>query len=703
MLWFIVVPGEMLVAFFLSPPKFRLRLSLIFGISLIFLCLMINGFGTGSLLLLFGAFISFFLTIIVFKTGPIGQWLAVIEQFFLAFVYYKLLNFSRGSETLALESSGITQALLFVSVFSFLTHGLVLYFSAFRNKEDKRGRKEFIIFAAAAPVLLLIALLLPPDFVKHSVVFNPIDEDLPQTLNDNYQGGKRWPSDKQGAGEEGKEGETGDREGKLQGIPSDQWGSGQTGRTDSREGRTGSGQGGRQYAVMVVASPVNPVYAAENYYSGLDPTLGFIRVKKDEDFYTMPYQRFLETWQDPDVPNDRGRQTVGAFVLSTIPERVVPYRPFSIEPTVLNPAYHPFDYSYNVVSLLSVTTLEDWKKARYLRESEKQEYADYLALPLSPEDRSEFEDYLQNYVEDSPENDGSPVGFIMAMLRGFSTFQYELGFDDRVEVEQLKIFLTDVKTGDCSEFSNTAALLGRFAGVPSRVVTGYLAARELQTGAHRRGLMELEKHIPKLLEFPPENLYLVTTSHRHSWTQFYLPPYGWVDFETTSFAIPPPPGFDPNNRDVVIPLIQDYRAPEDVFVFPWGLVLRILGGAAGLTLAGLYLFRYGKRFVLAIKGRKNTRNGAGALYRLALMKIAAGGLPVKKPSQTALEFAETLPAFSAFAGAYTQILYRTRFGEGEEDALWKELREQYKAARRLKGPGFYNLIRKPFSLRGLYL
>ena len=699
MLWFVVVPGEMLIAFFFPPPRFRPRLFLILGGSLIFTALIINGFGTGSLLLLAGACVSFVLTFIIFRAGPPGQWAAVIEQFFLAFIYYRLLNFARSSETAARESSGITQILLFVCILSFLAHGLVLYFSAFHSREDRRGRREFIIFAAAAPVLLLLALFLPPNFVKHSIVFNPIDEDLPQTIHDNYEGGKRWPMDKQGAGEDGDEGETGNQEGELQGIPSDQWGSAQTGRSDSREGRTGSGEGGRQYAVMVIASPVNPVYAAENYYSSLDPVLGFIRIKKDEDFYTMPYQRFLETWVDPDIPADQGRIPQNIFYLSTISERVVPYRPNSIEPTILNPQFHPFDYSYQAVSLMSITGMEQWRKARPLTEQEKLAFADYLSVSLSPENLSVFTGYMDEMVGKS----GSAIEAIMGILKSFSTFQYELGFDDSVEIEKLEKFLTSVRTGDCSEFSNTSALLGRLAGVPSRVVTGYLAAKELQTAAHRRGLAELEKHIPKLLEFPPDQLYLVTTSHRHSWTQFYLPPYGWVDFETTSFAIPPPPGFDPNSRDVVIPLIEDYRAPEDLFVFPWGLVVRIFAGITGLVVFSLYAFRFGKQFLLFLAGRRDTVSGLKALYRLLLMKLAAGGLPVKKDSLTALEYAEVLPEFGEFAGLYTGLRYRTRFAEGEDAELWKDLRRAYGKLRGLRAPGFFNILRKPFSLRGIYL
>jgi len=245
--------------------------------------------------------------------------------------------------------------------------------------------------------------------------------------------------------------------------------------------------------------------------------------------------------------------------------------------------------------------------------------------------------------------------------------------------------------------------LGRYLGIPTRVVTGYLASNELQTRSHKRGLAELAKHIPKLLEFPPEQLYLVTTSHRHSWTQFYLPPYGWIDFETTSFAIPPPPGFDPNAKDVVIPLIQNYRAPEDVFVFPWILMAKIVGVLAVLCLAGFYIFKFGKLLFLAVKSRENTRQGAAALYRLALMNMAAGGLAVKKPSQTPLEYAEVVPECADFSRVYTELVYRINIPKETVDRLFNNFRSLYKCVRGLRKPGIFNLLRKPFSFRGLYL
>ena len=107
------------------------------------------------------------------------------------------------------------------------------------------------------------------------------------------------------------------------------------------------------------------------------------------------------------------------------------------------------------------------------------------------------------------------VGKILAILMSFGDYQYNVSDNDDFSIARLKDFLLDTKDGDCVEFSNTAAMLGRLAGIPSRVVTGYLAADSLQTMAHLRGLAALRSKIKVLQEFPFEDIYLVTDAHSH--------------------------------------------------------------------------------------------------------------------------------------------------------------------------------------------
>jgi transglutaminase-like putative cysteine protease len=104
----------------------------------------------------------------------------------------------------------------------------------------------------------------------------------------------------------------------------------------------------------------------------------------------------------------------------------------------------------------------------------------------------------------------------------------------------------------------------------------------------------LRQALPPLQAFPLEELFLVTTAHRHSWAQFWLPRYGWVDFATTSFAIPPLGFGDPNNRDVVIPLIREDSPLVPIPIFPWKTLLRFICILGVLCIAALYGFRYGR-------------------------------------------------------------------------------------------------------------
>ena len=294
---------------------------------------------------------------------------------------------------------------------------------------------------------------------------------------------------------------------------------------------------------------------------------------------------------------------------------------------------------------------------------------------------------------------------IAAILRSFSKYQYNLGYKEDTSIEAIVQFLTLGKEGDCTEFSNSAAILGRLAGIPSRVVTGYLAAAELQTPAHVRGLMMLRQSLKVLQEFPLEELFLVTTAHHHSWTQFWLPRYGWTDFETTSYSIPPVGLGDPNNRDVVIPLMQEDPTIAPVPSFPWRKLPRWLAFLATSALFTLYVFRYTREINLRLRARIPDEEGAQSLYRLLLLRLAVDGRPVKPPSRTSREFAALFPeepALATFAEIYTELRYREAFEPGEREALHGKLAAEFRRlGKSFKRPGFLAALRRAFSLRGL--
>lgn len=447
---------------------------------------------------------------------------------------------------------------------------------------------------------------------------------------------------------------------------------------------------------MVVASKADPVYAADAYWGTFDSENGFT-ITADEPLNELSYLRLLETWHNRFPSIDEKREPVEVFTLSTIPERVVAYEPLSIQPTILNNIYHPFDYSYNSVSGMSLTGPEDWRQLRELSETEKRELSDFLEIPLREEIESTLAEYAQQIIGDNT----SYFGKLAAILESYSTYQYDLGFTDDVSVDHIYNFLFDTKNGDCTEFSNSAAILTRLAGIPSRVVTGYLASSGLQTQTHTRGLMELQSKIEPLQEFPVEELFLVTNMHRHSWIQVYMPDLGWVDIETTATAIPPAGG-SLNEMDVVIPILQIEPAPKPRFVFPWMLALQALGILLAAGLVGAYAFRYTRLLVLSYAARGRSLKSLKALYSILLSRLAAEGYKIKPDSETSKEYAQSYPEMQSFADMYTKLRYKEQFNPGEQEGDWIELRNSYDSImKQSRRKGFVGFVKRVFSLRDL--
>jgi len=79
--------------------------------------------------------------------------------------------------------------------------------------------------------------------------------------------------------------------------------------------------------------------------------------------------------------------------------------------------------------------------------------------------------------------------------------------------------LFNARTGHCEYFASSMAILLRAAGVPTRLVNGFL------TGEYN----------------PIGDDYIIRQSDAHSWVEVYVPDRGWLEFDPT------PP--DPTERD----------------------------------------------------------------------------------------------------------------------------------------------------------
>ena len=725
--WFIIIPVQAFIAF-ISTPKLTFKTRcVIAGVSLLLISAWAGWFGLGTFQLLLAGVVSFTLTYLLFNY-PRWAKLAALEPFFLAWVCLRLLALSRSGEDVAGQSAALTQFIFVWTAVVFLFHSVVIYLCLF-PKSTGGAVKEGTLFALAAFALLaLVLVVLPSDFVRNSVIDNLLPEKIPEKVKDSSERG--IPQDSGGRRQGRRTVPRGDdpHQQELRGISEYNW-QNKSGRGKKGEG---SSKDNRQYMVMIVAADREPVYMGDTFRGQLDPVDGFLP-SPQEPLNKLAKQRFFITWFDNEPEVDTGRERQEVSSISILPQKYLPYRPVSIDPTILSENTGPLRYIHQVVSN---THLGDplaliFRSSRPLSSFEKNLLAPYMEISLLDSDADDFKKYLntaqKKWKEDRNEiltnltkrdEISKPVNeyleTIFALLTGFSTYQYNLSYSDNLNVEMIKDFLLNNTEGDCVEFSNSLALLGRLAGIPSRVVTGYLAAEELQTQAHLRGLVNLRSKIPYLQQFPLNNLFLVTNLHAHSWTQFYIPDFGWLDFEATMFAIPPVGSGDFSTWDVVIPLIDEKRLFSQLRKFPWLAVLRAAGIMAIFALVCAYILRYGRELALYLGTRRGGRSGARSLYLLLLARLAADGKPVKPASKTALEYAQLFPLtklgadafenphFKNFASIYTELRWREFKDSAQMDERFLLLKQEYhnilKTTRR---QGIYGRLMRLISLRGL--
>ena len=73
-------------------------------------------------------------------------------------------------------------------------------------------------------------------------------------------------------------------------------------------------------------------------------------------------------------------------------------------------------------------------------------------------------------------------------------------------------FLFTLQKGFCDYYATAMVVLARAAGLPARLVTGYIAENYDEA----------------------QNAYVITANQAHAWAEVYFPGYGWVPFEPTS-------------------------------------------------------------------------------------------------------------------------------------------------------------------------
>ena len=186
--WFIIVPLNMFVAYFLHHTKlkskntyFKLFAGQIYSLlSTLILIIGFSDFEFSAILLFFTlAISSFWLTRFVFFSERTSV-IVISEILFFSFVYFKFLNFTRSTPEISEQHPVYAKLLLLLLILSFLFHIAIIYLAAFPDKNFRKKRKEFLIFTLIIiPFFAFLTLILPADFVKHQIAFNKWNEDPP--------------------------------------------------------------------------------------------------------------------------------------------------------------------------------------------------------------------------------------------------------------------------------------------------------------------------------------------------------------------------------------------------------------------------------------------------------------------------------------------------------------------------------------------
>jgi len=90
-------------------------------------------------------------------------------------------------------------------------------------------------------------------------------------------------------------------------------------------------------------------------------------------------------------------------------------------------------------------------------------------------------------------------------------YKYSLDLTWNPGTDPLEEFLFTAQSGHCEYFASAMAVLLRAAGVPTRLVNGFLM------GEYN----------------PVSNTYIIRQSDAHSWVEVYLPETGWKEFDPT--------------------------------------------------------------------------------------------------------------------------------------------------------------------------
>ncbi|MEQ9620141.1 MAG: DUF3488 and transglutaminase-like domain-containing protein [Deltaproteobacteria bacterium] len=302
----------------------------------------------------------------------------------------------------------------------------------------------------------------------------------------------------------------------------------------------------------------------------------------------------------------------------------------------------------------------------------------YLQLP-------ELGERVKELAMEITSNDGNNYDRAVSVRRYLVTnYNYTRTLEEGTDDFPLEDFLFGIKEGHCEYFATAMVILLREAGVPARIVNGFIGGKWNEHG-----------------EF-----FLVRESDAHSWVEVLFPEYGWVTFDPT------PEGGEAGTH-LLLSAVSSYM---DYLRFRWSRYVidfsqrdqvRLLSGVRDkwrwqnrkISSALKFKIGFDKRYIavaavivffawiivtrpqlkpLFLKRDNRLENKASRVYRDAL-KLMSGRGHRKPEYMTPREFAEFLSA-RAWPGApvmniLTDKYLGLRFGKSGNERDIAELKD----------------------------
>ena len=269
--------------------------------------------------------------------------------------------------------------------------------------------------------------------------------------------------------------------------------------------------------------------------------------------------------------------------------------------------------------------------------------------------------------------------------------EYSLDVQDAGTEDALAAFLFDGMAGHCEYFATSMVLLARSAGIPARLVTGYLRG---ETNFFSRR-------------------YIVRQSDAHAWVEVHFQESGWVPFDPTPAA-----GQRTRDETGLSDLVSDLHATvkrwwddyligidlqdqvqrlvalRDAFVAGLGLVRDRAGVIfVGLLITGsmlLALFRGARGRMRPAVAGSGVRQRPPGFYRLLLDFLARRGVTRRShetPAELALRAGEMLPPLAGTrVRQLTDLYYRVRFDEATTERQVRSLADSLLAELKRSSP-----------------